>query len=209
MTKSDSEGKRHIRDLEDDEPIILPIVTENSPEIVEAVNRLQSFIREHATPARMTNEGQEQVAAALNVLVDSALGGTVRHRLASPTTFGDVVAEYVRARRMAAGWRQQDLADHVEREGLGWRRITVAEVETRKRRISWEELAVLSIVFKTPVFQFLAPPTGVDVTISTLHTLTRPQLIELLLGPDGRLGRVGEDWEPATTSSGGDMADVR
>ena len=170
----------------------------------EAFKTIQALIRENAIDGGLPKETQERIAAAALALFNLARREPPRDRLDSPTTFADIVAEHVRARRMAAGWRQQDLAEHIEREGLAWRRVTVAELETRKRRVSWEELIVLAMVLKAPAIQFLTPPDGIDVTISTRHVVTRAQLLDLLLGSGGRMGRMNTD---SITTAPGESVD--
>lgn len=63
----------------------------------------------------------------------------------------DAVGASIRARRVARGWTQDDLATTLRSRGLAWQRVTVAEAERGARMIHLDELVLLAEVFDVRV----------------------------------------------------------
>jgi transcriptional regulator with XRE-family HTH domain len=103
---------------------------------------------------------------------------------ATPVEFVNVAARTAKQLREEAGWTQQDLADAMVRLGfITWKRITVAESESGKRRLSTEELCGLSILFAVPVAGLLtALRRGEVMAINEQRYLNMDQLRELVHG---------------------------
>jgi transcriptional regulator with XRE-family HTH domain len=141
-------------------------------------------------------------------------------------TVGEVVARSVKRLREVAdraldGYTQQNLADGMARLGFtNWKRITVAEVESGKRKLSIEEMVGLAILFDVPVAYLLgAFETDEALVVNERLPLSAAQAQELLTGTpieDAWFGIrlvpmrsstafdefiIGSDWRPA-----GDLA---
>lgn len=62
-------------------------------------------------------------------------------------TLGELLAERLGAIRREAGLTQDEVARAAARRGLGWRRLTVRDLEAGTRRLTLEEWALLPVVF--------------------------------------------------------------
>ena len=83
-----------------------------------------------------------------------------------------VIATNIRRLRLERGWTQRDLMDELDRKGLKWSRATAADVESPDRRkVSIEELLVLSWVFGKPL-EVLLRPVGDDDEVRLTPDLT-------------------------------------
>jgi len=98
---------------------------------------------------------------------------TVAHRI----TIAEVVARSLKHLREAAELTQEALAELMRRIGfVGWKRITVAEAEGGKRKLTIEEMMGVAVLFDVPVAYLL---TGLypdeAVVLNERHTLTPAQ----------------------------------
>lgn len=82
-------------------------------------------------------------------------------------TIPETIATSIRRLRGERNWTQQRLADEVQAVGLSWARITVAEAETCRRRVTPEELLALAVVFEVPISWILSPEDGQDIMIGS------------------------------------------
>ena len=110
--------------------------------------------------------------------------------------FGAVIARRIKEIRDESGWSQTELAA-VMAKYFKWTRITVAEVELRKRRVTLEELAVLAGLFAVPIAEFMVPVQPVRLRLGAI-ALSSAQVSELLVGPGTSVGTGGLSW---TTSA--------
>jgi transcriptional regulator with XRE-family HTH domain len=96
----------------------------------------------------------------------------------------EVAALSMKTLRTASELTQQQLADEMAALGfVGWKRITVAETESFKRRLSLEELLGVAIIFGTDVASLLAAYKGYEtVTLNEQRVLTTAQARELVTG---------------------------
>jgi transcriptional regulator with XRE-family HTH domain len=97
---------------------------------------------------------------------------------------GEVVARSVKWVRESARITQQQLADDMGRLGfVNWKRITVAEVESGKRRLSVEEMIGIAVLFDVPVAYLMAGFRGDEVVALNERLLLTPsQAQELITG---------------------------
>ncbi len=137
--------------------------------------------------------------------------------------FGELIAERIRRAREDAGWTQAQLAQAMAAAGADWKRITVAEAEAGTRRVSLDELFLLSILFAIPMVSFLLPAEGDegDTTEEAARadffqlpegtrcyrTLDPNTARELILGKGGLEGSGGVEWEAAASVAGGPAGD--
>jgi transcriptional regulator with XRE-family HTH domain len=134
-------------------------------------------------------------------------------------SLGGVLARALKTLRERAHITQEALAIQMRRVGFtNWKRITVAEVESAKRKLSLEELVGLAILFDVPVgFLLSAFDSDEVVQLNESLTVTTAQAQELITGrpidtawhgirlvatATGRVigtdfGEVEEDWRPA------------
>lgn len=120
------------------------------------------------------------------------LAGMRDDEVASVGTFAEAVSRSVRNLRETAGYRQQDLADRMSRNGFPWQRLTVTEVEKGSRRVSLDELVMLAAIFRVPVLRILLPG---DVGSLALETRSGEAIWvdaydvrDLFVGDDGKIG---------------------
>jgi len=120
-------------------------------------------------------------------------------------SFGQIIGENVKALREEAGWTQAQLAEAMTRLGFDWKRITMAEAEAASRRVTYEELVGLAVLFGVPVVELLIPSEAPnDTTLLAWNTgdLTASTVLELLIGSGGALGRGGLAWRAAARAAG-------
>jgi transcriptional regulator with XRE-family HTH domain len=75
-----------------------------------------------------------------------------------------LVGGHVRRLRTEQGLTQEDVAEGMVERGFGWTRVTVAEIEGGKRRITIDEWLGLALVFAVPAISLLIPEDRVRVT---------------------------------------------
>jgi transcriptional regulator with XRE-family HTH domain len=120
-------------------------------------------------------------------------------------TFGDIIGDNVKALRNEAGWSQAAVAEAMASLGFDWKRITMAQTEAAVRRVTFEELLGLAVLFAVPVVELLLPQQAPDdQTVLEWHSGVLPPsvLLELLLGSSGALGRGGLTWRAAARAAG-------
>jgi len=114
---------------------------------------------------------------------------------------GKTTADGIRRHRLAAGWTQGQLAEAGSALGLKWKRLTIVEIETERRRVSLPELLVLSAMFAVPLVELILPADDsqrIDLGLSAddFGSLTSSELRELITGHRDR-GMGGIGWLPA------------
>jgi transcriptional regulator with XRE-family HTH domain len=72
-------------------------------------------------------------------------------------TVAEIVADNVRAFRQLRGIDQAALARRMEGLGIGWRQVTVSEVERDQRNVTVSELLGLAFALGTTIEQLLDP----------------------------------------------------
>jgi transcriptional regulator with XRE-family HTH domain len=177
-----------------------------SPEIEGYVNQITDALTE-------MNEGEDHLADLYR-----AVDGAVRTVSSSESqvagmsrwttfeaTFGQIIGENVSVLRDKAGWTQAGVAEAMVTLGFDWKRITYAEVEASTRRVTFEELLGLAVLFAVPVVKLLIPAT--DPKITTLLAwetgdMTASMVEELLIGHGGTLGQGGLTWKAAARAAG-------
>lgn len=136
---------------------------------------------------------------------------------------GTLVGRAVRRLRTGAGLKQETLAADMRRIGFTeWARLTVTEVESGRRRVSYEELLGFAALFSVPIGEFLfgaddnelielneataikastiAQLTELD-TVDAVHALTFGPKSSQLLDAAGQsvcgVTKPTNDWRPA------------
>lgn len=100
-------------------------------------------------------------------------------------SFGDVAARNLKRLRTEAGRTQAELAEDMNRIGFRqWSRVTVAEAESTKRKLSLEELLGLAALFDRPVVGLLTEPLAADeeLALNDLRTVDAEVAQFLLVG---------------------------
>ena len=177
-----------------------------SPEIEGYVNQIADALTE-------MNEGEDHLAELYR-----AVDGAVRTVSASESpvagmsrwttfeaSFGQIIGENVKALREEAGWTQAGVAEAMVSLGFDWKRITYAEVEASTRRVTFEELLGLAVLFAVPVLKLLIPTEAPgDSTVLAWHTGDIPASMvrELFIGDGRDLGRGGLAWRAAARAVG-------
>lgn len=140
----------------------------------------------------------------IHLLVEAqAAAGSARRALWAtdehdPVRLAEVVSRSLRRLRVAAELTQEQVAAYMRRLGFGWERITVAEAESARRRLSLEEMLACGILFGQPVVRLLsAIDPGEAVVLNERDVLTPAKLLELVYGEEAlrRLTAAGEDLE--------------
>ena len=175
---------------------------------------IEPFITEitHALTVMATGEDdQEALYRAVDGAVRTAasLGhpatATSPWSKAPEVSFGEIIGSNIKALRDEAGWTQAQVAEAMTSLGFDWKRITMAQTEASSRRITFEELLGLAVVFAVPVVELLLPADAPgDSTVLGWHTCTmdRSMVEELLIGHGGVLGKGGLTWKSAARASG-------
>lgn len=98
----------------------------------------------------------------------------------------DVARRAIRAHRIEEGWTQKELAEHMRRNGFtNWQRITVAESESGRRRLTFEELLTLADTFGSSVAGLLGAFEGGEVCRLNDSTVIDVESARRLLGGPG------------------------
>ena len=141
----------------------------------------------------MSRDRREALEADLLDAIEAALAERQRRRAAEPlpdnpllrrVTVTDVVAAAIRTIRDNAELTQAEMARLMVKAGfVTWKRITVAEVESGKRKLSIEEMMGVAALFDVPV-AFLMTSTLPDqvVMLNERHLLTPAQAQTLITG---------------------------
>jgi len=120
-------------------------------------------------------------------------------------SFGVIIGDNVKALRDEAGWTQAEVAEAMASLGFDWKRITMAQTESAVRRVTFEELLGLAVLFAVPVVQLLLPPDEPNNTLVLEWHVggTNASMVqELLVGHGGRLGEGGLTWAAAARAAG-------
>lgn len=128
----------------------------------------------------------ESMVAINRMILELARGRIELRREAMPPktlTVAQAIGANLRAIRNESGETatQAYVAECMQRLGFDWKRITVAEVESGKRRLSWEEAVGISILFATSVVELAGYPRG-DVVLTDTTQLTAGQYWQLMAG---------------------------
>jgi len=120
-------------------------------------------------------------------------------------SFGQIIGENVKALREEAGWTQAEVAESMVSLGFDWKRITYAEVEAATRRVIFEELLGLAVLFAVPVVTLCIPAEDPKITsLLAWETgdLSASMVEELFVGEGGTLGEGGLTWMAAARAAG-------
>lgn len=109
-----------------------------------------------------------------------------------PRTFQAITARALKKLRSECGWTARELAEAMDALGfVTWKRITVAECEIGKRRLSFEELLGLSILFGLTVEDMITSlEEGEVLVMNERRSLTLDETMTLIRG-HGPLGSEG------------------
>lgn len=165
----------------------------------------------------------EELEQAIKCLREVAVETRIRkgrEAMASTATVsvGEILARSIRQARQLADVTQTQLADAMNRLGfVGWKRITVAETESGKRRPSWEELLGLCALFGTDVTGMLtAVGEDENVRLNEREVLTAAEYSYLTtnFSEPGHFGLTIDGENPGSLSltgvdAAGDDADWR
>lgn len=119
-------------------------------------------------------------------------------------SWADVLRDRVRTLRNLADWTQAQLAEAMIVLGFDWKRSTVAEIETGKRRVSLEEAIGLAVLFGVPVYRLMTPRGSARLEVTPRLAIDRQLLEELFFGHIGLVERVsftGAHWPAARQAS--------
>lgn len=167
------------------------------------------------TLAAAEGSDDETLAAALEKALGEALAALGEWEKASrwlsqrdldSEELKDLIRWRVKAWREESGRTQSELAGDMERLGfVTWKRITVAEVESGKRRLSFEELLGLTMLFGQTVDRMVAWTDGMVVLNErqsidrfTLHALLGHDVVDAGEAAADSLGiaEPDDDWRP-------------
>lgn len=161
------------------------------------VDELAGQLMRWARSGRHVNEDPFDDAVTLVNEIDMAIDDARMKWRASqavptaPTTIGRLIARELRDLRDRSGRSQSQLATDMERLGfIGWKRITVAETESGKRRLTWEELLGFCSLFGVPLTTLLGSvdvPVGEAVVLNERRTLTTDQFLAAVFGTADRV----------------------
>jgi DNA-binding XRE family transcriptional regulator len=177
----------------------MPRKSASPPEIVAHLNEI-------ADALTCLSRGEDS-EAALYRAVDNAV--RTASDLAEPEqsewsvaySFAQLIARNVAKLRREAGWTQEQLASAMSRLDFSWQRVTVAEIETRDRRMTLEEVVGLSVLFALPVIQLLQPDETSVIDWPT-GALTAHAVMQLFVGSGGVMGHGGVAWKAASKVAG-------
>lgn len=108
-----------------------------------------------------------------------------------PLRLGAIVATALKRLREECGVTQAELADDMARLGfVTWKRITVAETESGKRRPTWEELLGYCVLFAIPLMSIIDSEIDLDdmVVLNERQELTDDEFSYLVRGQPPRDG---------------------
>lgn len=167
----------------DDDQLVKAVAT--IKKAIEVVRRIASNPPEAG--AASTSDWLEEVEEAMKA-VRLEMREVNRHRAllgsATSVTITAVIARSVKQMRQQCGRTQAQLADDMSRLGFDWKRITVAETESGKRRPSWEELVGLCALFGTPLPKVLGGLNMPEVIELNERHLVNAANYVLLIGMD-------------------------
>lgn len=116
-----------------------------------------------------------------------------------PITIAELFASRIKLLRELCDRTQEHLAADMRSLGfVTWKRITVAETESAKRRPSWEELFGLAVLFGLPVADLIGfgAKWGQAIRLNervTINALSLKLLAGVATGPDGEITGHGVD----------------
>jgi hypothetical protein len=85
----------------------------------------------------------------------------------------DALAQHIREHRNDRLWRQEDLAMKMMLLGFPWNRMTVAEIETRRRRVSLEEWLALAVIFEVAAIELIQSADGKEIVLSSIRGMAQ------------------------------------
>lgn len=155
-------------------------------------DRLPENVQE---PLRRLLDGLERISKGdapgtdLHEELDEAVAraGRQESTWATKTTVPMAVRANITRLRKQRDWTQQQLADAMDEAGFGWKRGTVAHVETFdpdvgqvRRQVSVDELLGLTRVFDVGLVDLLTPRSETTVVKLGTASLTRDDLRDLI-----------------------------
>jgi hypothetical protein len=120
---------------------------------------------------------------------------------AKVTTFHKALCANVKTLRNEAKITQAALAAAMTSIGFDWKRITCAEVETAKRRLTIEEVVGVAALFAVPAITLFHPHH--DTAIAWHQgDLSGEEVSTLFVGPGGSVSGGGPTWRAARRALG-------
>lgn len=176
-----------------------------TPELRAAIDELSEALLTVASidDETDTDAAYEDLEVAIDAAVRQALASGADdfdpYRLENSVSPDQVTATRLKVLRASAGvgkaLSQEALAEHMEALGYGWTRATTMDSERGVRRLSVSELLGLALLFRVPVVELLLPAPSQTMEITgKLRSLTRSEVMELLIGRGGQPGRGGPRW---------------
>lgn len=175
---------------------------------------VEAYVTRMTDALTAMSEGEDQRDALYRALDGAVRAAAARH--SSPlagmshwttfeASFSEVIGENLKAIREESGWTQAGVAEVMVSLGFDWKRITYAEVEACTRRVTFEELLGLAVLFAVPVLELLIPTEAPDnTTVLAWETgdLSASMVKELFIGHGGVLGQGGLTWRAAAQAAG-------
>lgn len=113
-----------------------------------------------------------------------------------PKTAAELIGQWVRQIRQAAGKRQDEIALAARvGYGLAWTRATIAAIETGKRNLLAEEFALLFAALKTAGCKLDVDTERQRLLREVTEFRSNQRLREILAPGEERLKRVGSIWK--------------
>jgi len=113
-----------------------------------------------------------------------------------------IVAANLKRLRLDSGTTQANLAGMMERFGFSWTRVTVAEVEGCKRKVSLDELTATAALYGVPLVQLLLPRPSQRLRFPGGRTVEPQDLIAMVTGGGYDVDSARGSWAPALGISG-------
>lgn len=162
-------------------------------DITDALETMRQNLWDLAFHDAPLDEGtRESLEGDLLDAINSALAERMRRRsrflaespMTRQVTLGEIVARSIKRLRVTAELTQEGLAEHMQKLGfVTWKRITVAEVESGKRRLGLEEMIGIAILFQVPLGHLLGSFNPDEVLeMNERVVLTSAQAQELITG---------------------------
>lgn len=183
------------------DPTDLPPAVESRIDLIK--DRLSEIVRGASSWQEVATEVQLELEQAVIGAAQAGEDQGDPEPERRPIDLGAVVAYNVRALRGEADWSQAALAEAMTRVGFDWKRITVAEVESARRKVQLDEMLAIAALYGVPLVELLLPDDQQPVAWVDGHALPAHTVVELVIGYGGEVGDGGPGWLPAVLASGG------
>jgi len=175
--------------------------------VSHAVEAVQDTLERLAEGDLEPIDAFDQASEALNSGMEAISEEKERHarsrvHKAVDVDYQAIVAANLKRLRVDSGTTQASLAGMMERFGFSWTRVTVAEVEGCKRKVSLDELAATAALYGVPLVQLLLPRPSQRLRFPGGRTVDPQVLVAMVTGGGYDVDSLGGDWTPALDISG-------